>query len=263
MISLERFAFFPLRAPVALAVLALMIASSAARGQAASAADLQARFRDANAAYEEGNFARAIELYEEILISAPGDAVTEFNLGNAYARAGDIARAILHYERALRSNPRLQAARTNLRRIAPPANFPEASPLLAPLAWTRDQLALPAWLWVVFALLCATCLAGAARVWMRRPPLALRASVWIFAGLLAISALFAFASARERNDRAVIILSQGVIARSGPGPQYLEAMELPAGAKAHSAGEARGGWVKIRTLDGRTAFVQISDLEWI
>lgn len=68
---------------------------------------------EADAAYRQGNFARAAELYE---MGLRGGASFDlyYNLGNAYYRLNDYGKAVLNYQRALRIDPSDNKARFNL-----------------------------------------------------------------------------------------------------------------------------------------------------
>ena len=76
----------------------------AAWGQSATRADLTAAFDSANATYERGEFAVALEQYEGILASHR-HFESEFNAGNAAFKLGELGRARLHYERAALLQP--------------------------------------------------------------------------------------------------------------------------------------------------------------
>lgn len=62
-------------------------------------------FDSANFNYQNGNFEKAVILYEEILAKGIGSPEVYFNLGNAYYRSNSLSGAILNYERALRLSP--------------------------------------------------------------------------------------------------------------------------------------------------------------
>lgn len=57
--------------------------------------------RQAERAYEDGDYARAIALWSEAAEAEPEDARLHYNLGNAHYRAGEFAAAIDAYRRAL------------------------------------------------------------------------------------------------------------------------------------------------------------------
>ncbi len=71
-------------------------------------------FVNANAAYEEGRYARAIALYERLLETGFENGHLHYNLGNAYLRNGELGRAIAAYRRARAFLPRDQDVRANL-----------------------------------------------------------------------------------------------------------------------------------------------------
>ncbi len=62
-------------------------------------------FSQANAAYESGDFSKAVELYEKSADTSPSSTVY-YNLGNAHFKKGERGRALLNYRRASRFSPR-------------------------------------------------------------------------------------------------------------------------------------------------------------
>lgn len=68
----------------------------------------------ADSAYTNNDFAKAIELYENILANEGESADIYYNLGNSYYKMDNIAKAILNYERALLLNPGNGDIRFNL-----------------------------------------------------------------------------------------------------------------------------------------------------
>ena len=58
-------------------------------------------FASANARYAEGEYAEAIESYEQILLTGQHSPSLYYNLGNAYFKNNELTRAILNFERAL------------------------------------------------------------------------------------------------------------------------------------------------------------------
>lgn len=77
--------------------------------------DVPDLFLQANEAYTQQEFTRAVDLYEEILGLGRESGPVYYNLGNAYFRAGDVGRAVLNYERALTLIPRDPDLRANYR----------------------------------------------------------------------------------------------------------------------------------------------------
>jgi len=74
-------------------------------------------FDRANKAYSQGDFATAVNLYEQLTAESGYRAGVLFNLGNSYARSGQAGKAILNYERALRLSPADSDIKGNLQLI--------------------------------------------------------------------------------------------------------------------------------------------------
>ncbi len=68
----------------------------------------------ADSAYNKEDYAKAVELYNQILSEVGPSADVYYNLGNAWYRRGKIAQCILAYERALRIDPTHADAQINL-----------------------------------------------------------------------------------------------------------------------------------------------------
>lgn len=80
-------------------------AQSAATGQ----------YNEANAHYRSGDFARAREVYLQVITTGVKDAFLFYNLGNACFKSDRLGEAILWYERARRLDPRDEDINANLR----------------------------------------------------------------------------------------------------------------------------------------------------
>ncbi|MDO4789696.1 MAG: tetratricopeptide repeat protein [Porphyromonas sp.] len=79
-------------------------------------AQREATINEANSAYSNADFEKAIELYSDLIDSESAPtAEMYYNLGCAYFKSGDIGRAILNFERTLRLKPGDKDARHNLK----------------------------------------------------------------------------------------------------------------------------------------------------
>ena len=74
----------------------------------------QETLTQANEAYAQEDYIKAIELYEQTLKEQGVSSDLYYNLGNAYYKHNEFAKAILNYERALLLNPGNEDARFNL-----------------------------------------------------------------------------------------------------------------------------------------------------
>lgn len=73
----------------------------------------QSYFNEANAAYQDGKYENALELYLQIDEEYRNFAF-EYNLGNTYYKLDSIGKSILHYERAKSFDPRDENLKVNL-----------------------------------------------------------------------------------------------------------------------------------------------------
>lgn len=71
-------------------------------------------FEEANALYNDGKYAEAIDKYETILESEQHSAELYFNLGNANYKLNNVAPSIYYYEKALLLNPDDEDIKNNL-----------------------------------------------------------------------------------------------------------------------------------------------------
>lgn len=71
-------------------------------------------FEQANALYNEGKYAEAIDIYESILESKTHSSELYFNLGNANYKLNNVAPSIYYYEKALQLSPNDSEIENNL-----------------------------------------------------------------------------------------------------------------------------------------------------
>ena len=102
------------RAAIALAGAALAAALAVAAGEAAAAESLEGLFDEANAAFWNGEYDRAAELYARLEELGARSSALSYNRATAEARRGRLGVAIQHYERALRRDPGHEDAVHNL-----------------------------------------------------------------------------------------------------------------------------------------------------
>lgn len=74
----------------------------------------EASLANADSAYRQGDYSRAIELYNEVRAKDGASPELLFNLGNAYSRGGDYGHALLSYLRAQRLDPSNKKVKQNI-----------------------------------------------------------------------------------------------------------------------------------------------------
>ncbi len=69
---------------------------------------------EANRLYQDGDYKKSAEVYQQWVTAGAHDAALFYNLGNAYYKQGDIGRAILNFRRAQMLDPRDADIQANL-----------------------------------------------------------------------------------------------------------------------------------------------------
>ena len=217
----------------------------------------ESTFEQANRLYEQGKYAEAAALYENVAKGGRQSAPVFFNLGNAYFKDGKIGRAIYHYRIAERLKPRDPDIQANLRFSRD--RLPETVSR-APTAWNRslnyftvNELAVVFsvvfWAWAI--------LFGLARL---RPGMAGRLRGFItgsgvVAGVMFVVLLVADASARKLI--AVSVSPQGKV-HLGPLAESQVAFPAPDGSELEVLAE-RGEWLQVVDRNGRTGWMAKTD----
>ncbi len=223
-------------------------------------------FADAQEAYDNGEYTRAINLYQQVLGQGMESGPVHYNLGNAYFRAGELGEAILHWEKARQLNPRDQDVQFNLKvgraRIQDRIEAPESSFLIQVFNGIKYRLTLNELGWSVGALFL---LAGLAFAGWRLLPLAgLKRTAWV---VLVVSIVLLLLSGPLLASRLMevaredygIILSKEVRARSGPQEFSTEVFILHEGTRVQVEAR-RDRWYQIRLADGKEGWIPRTDL---
>ncbi len=219
-------------------------------------------FTQATQAYEAGDFAKAAQLYEQIVNEGVVDPALFYNLGNAWYRSGNLPQAIANYERALQLAPRFESARMNLDKAVRNTKRGLAKPL--PSDWEQSLLfwhytlrprttylvAALVWLcfWAVLAL----------RQWRKLPYTRMAA-----AGLLLLGGAFgASAWAKAHPEQLAVAAAETVPVRYGTGDNETVRFELYAGDRVVVDGQMNG-WARVVTVDGERGWTHAEHLVFV
>lgn len=201
-------------------------------------------FLSANQAYQDGNFAQALEQYRSIRESGLTAPALEFNLGNAALKLGRLGWAVYHYRMALRMDPGYENASANLAYVR--AQTRDVKP---------DDQARTAWSWMgdlrlgptraamlLFLLISTSFAWGIVRlIWLRdRAWTAVVQGVLGGVGLLLVAALV-FELAQDQRMEGVIVEAVTEV-RAGPGTDYTVSFRLHEGTEVELLRESSGWW---------------------
>lgn len=204
----------------------------------------EARFEAAHQAYDDGQYANAIELYDALIAEQWRAPEIYFNRGNALARLGRTGEAIASYETALSLNPRDADATANLKFLREQAGLPAPEQsLLARLSVhytsTEWRTAAQVLWWGFAALIAAYWLIGSRPYWLRQCAL-------LTGLLLALSlAGFAYSWWQQRNP-LVVVTKSDVHALFAPLPDATPFFDTPEGSTLRLV-EQTGDWLRVRS----------------
>lgn len=223
----------------------------------------------ANEAYNNGEYARAAELYELILGEQMHSAELYFNLGNAYYKQEMLGKAIVNYNRALRLSPTDEDILHNLEYATQVTKDNiEEIPTFFLITWVRDVRNLMGCnAWTIISLLMLALALLAMLVYLLAERMSLRKSgfycMCVAALIFTVSTIFAYQTHQALvNSNEAVIMSSAVPVKSSPDRAATDLFVVHEGTKL-SIGERIDGWVEIRIADGRKGWIETSRIEII
>lgn len=214
-------------------------------------------FEDANRLYEQGKYAEAIPLYQNLLKSGHRSPGVLFNLGNAHFKNGELGRAIYHYRVAQQIAPRDPDIQANLRfareRVSGSISIQPslAERLLRRITLDEVAGATALFLWIFLGLLSL----GRWRPTLRQ---SLRPLAIAIAALLAASAaILAAAWSAASHAVAVITVPQAVV-RLGPLAESQTAYTANDGAELRVLSR-RDDWIQVSDRSNRSGWLDSAD----
>jgi hypothetical protein len=248
---------------ILLTMIGLFVANGAsllaeASGTGRSTATAGDRMLTASQLYETGQYAQAVQAYQQLADQGFADGALFYNLGNAYFKQGDYGRAILNYRRAQEFAPRDPDIEANLTlarsqtvddlEVAEESGIPALLGESVRGRFTLNEVAMAALgAWILFvsaAIFFASARSGSA--WRKGLQYALGASAIVLAvGIIALgSTLFV----TDGGSEGVVVAAE-VEVTSGPGAQYVTEFTLHSGAEVDLV-ESRGSWARLAVPGG-------------
>ena len=222
--------------------------------------------KEANEAYNEGNYDQALELYGKVEEAGMESAALYYNMGDTYYKMKSYPMAILYYEKALKLDPGNEDIRVNLKianmAIADKINVIPQSFIARWWNSLRQFLSADGWAWVSIImfgvlLLCLFAFLMSKRTGLRK--------AGFFVGLLTVVCLvlsLAFAIGQYRDMRCqdeAIIITPTVSAKSSPSVNSVDLFVLHEGTKVRILDSSKD-WNKIKIADGSLGWLQASDM---
>ena len=234
-----------------------------------SRANAQSLAEKAGMAYQKGDYAKAVELYEQSGEQDGTSAAYFYNLGNAYYKCGRYPDAILNYERSLLLDSDNADTRFNLE-MAQARIADKIEPLgtFFLVQWsTAVRNLFPSNVWAVIAVVAFLLFLVGVVLYFFVEKVVLR-KIGFFAGLLAVLvAIGANHFASEQKARIIhrdsaIIFAPTITVKSSPSESGTDLFVLHEGTKVYLMDRV-GEWSEIRLEDGNRGWIPTDKLEII
>jgi tetratricopeptide (TPR) repeat protein len=243
-------------------VLALSVLIGAA-SSVAFAQDESPLQTEAEAAFDRGDYAKAVSDYEQIVKSGAVNGHLYYNLGMAYFRQGKRGDAVAAFLAARRYLPRDPDTAANLKH-----SLADVRDKLEPEVQRSLAAKLPFWIDSFTPKELAWMLAVIAAIWgtgMTTVLLVPRLNYlrWYFATAAVIPAvmLWGFTIKLGENERWGAVNQAKAKVYSGPGTLNKVVFELQEGAPALVTEVAAGGYYRIQLSDGKKGWISGTDLK--
>ena len=223
----------------------------------------------ANAHYTEGEFSKAIELYESILNSQMVSTEVYYNLGNSLYKLNNYTQSIINYERALLLSPddddvkfNLQLANQHIQDAINPL------PKMFLVRWWENLsniFSVDEWGKISIAGFILVLIFVAIFIFTRSIAIK-KATFWSGILLIIITFLsYNFASQQEErlaNPRYAIIIQPSITVKSSPSEGGTDLFLIHEGLKVEIK-DRLGSWIEIRLADGNQGWLPESSIEKI
>ncbi len=227
----------------------------------------EALFNRATEHYNNGEYTKAIENYEEILENGEHSAELYFNLGNCHYKLNAIGPSIFYYEKALLLKPNDAEILNNLgyaqnMRLDAVEEMPKTD--IAQLYHSLvNVFSFDQWSYLAISLIILFVLAYLAYFFLRfasQKRIAFIVSIFAL-GLGALSILIAYLQYQDfENDNPAIIFSKEVKVTSEPNTNSEAVFTLHEGTKVNVLDELND-WKKIKIADGQTGWLPKDNLK--
>ncbi|MEH6770185.1 tetratricopeptide repeat protein [Maribacter arcticus] len=224
-------------------------------------------FDEATAAYNSGEYEKAIGFYTDILDDGEHSAAVYYNLGNSYYKLNNIAESIYFYEKALLLSPNDEEIKTNLSyaqnmTIDAIDTMPETG-LSKLYKSVTGKLTFDQWAYLAIALMIIFVLLYILFYYANSSTL----KRWSFIGsilalfICIIAIVFAFIQRSDFKDlQPAIIFAEESSIKSEPNASSQQVFVIHAGTKVNVLDQL-DEWNKIKLADGKTGWIQKNELK--
>ncbi|MBQ9146690.1 MAG: tetratricopeptide repeat protein [Rikenellaceae bacterium] len=256
---------------IALTTTVLALAQEANTAEAATPATIgnEQMWDDANTAYVNANYPRALELYHAIEERGLASAKLYYNMGNAYFKTDDMGHAILYYNKALRLAPGDADIRYNLDVAnSYTKDRIQVVPELFLTRWVRTvRQTISGNAWAVLSLLFFAMMLFSVMVYLLVQSLLFR-KIGFFASivgllLFVVTTAFAVTERREATSPSeAIVMNASVSVKAAPEKNATDMFVLHEGTKVR-VGDRVENWIEVTIADGNKGWLEERAIEMI
>ncbi|MFN8258680.1 MAG: tetratricopeptide repeat protein [Bacteroidales bacterium] len=217
--------------------------------------------KDANRAYNEGEFQKAAEQYEKLVKTGYSAAELYYNLGNSYYRLGDYKSAILNFERAKKLAPGDENIQINLEFSQKYVQDKiEELPEFFLISWIRGFFDLfSSKSWGIISITGFIGFLSLALVFLFTRVLLFRKIAFYLGIIIAFISLVSFYASYKQykiqtTHNTAIIFEQSVSVKSSPNENGTVLFVIHEGLKVTITGTS-GNWKEIKLSDGKIGWL--------
>lgn len=225
-------------------------------------------FEEGNTAYTDGDYATAIEKYEQILHNGETSADLYYNLGNSYFKANNIAPSIYYFEKALQLNPNDRDIKNNLmiarNMVIDDVSADPETGISGLWKGVVSSLGYNQWGWL--AIVFTVFFAALFLLYYFTRKSGLKRTFFSFSMLCIFLALFSLIFAIQQkkdfsNNNYAIIFAQEAVVRGEPTMRSDEIFVLHEGTKVEVL-ETYQEWIKFELPNGLQGWMDKTDLKF-
>jgi tetratricopeptide (TPR) repeat protein len=224
--------------------------------------NIDEQMQKAGALYRNGEFDKAIKIYEDLRGEGYEGTSLYFNLANTYYRIGKLGYAILNYERALKNSPSDEDVKHNLA-FANLSTVDRIQPLptFFVFEWWDSLLAslsVNGWTYITFffyILLMAMIVIYFFAKTIFQQKLILFSGLGVLTILLLVVSLLIVKINREQNVISGVVVEQSITVKTSPDSKSTDAFVIHEGLKVNLEDQL-DKWIKIRLVDGKVGWVE-------
>ena len=243
----------------------------------------EAQWMEGIEAYERGDYAHAIEAFEQIASLGETSADLYYNLAGAYFKlgqqqrlestrlfsGGELGRAVLNYHRALKLNPAMEDARYNLDLARDHTNDTEAVPnSLLKTLWLALRNMTTSNGWTIISIVALALALTLTLLYLLSERIALRKAGFFIA--LALIIIFTITtalavssrSAVKSDNRAVVVCNDTTPVHASP-DSASKIIRRPSQGVTVNLLRNHGEWSEIHFADGEKGWIRTAYIEKI